>query len=444
MKKYSVKLVFIQDKKKRVSEEFRDSTYGRIFDCLTLGSATYDIIMFLIFMVVLTFNYSCKKKPSVKEQVYSYTIPSDYLREPAVIPAFWISSYDEVNEFLIRTVRKGQLKAIGTSSGGRQIQAVFYGKSRQGEGTTTFSGSLGFGDVRAYRGPDHNKKVYMGIAAIHGGEFEGIVGIVNLISVIETGKDLRGKEWPEITDVMSKLDRVILIPVVNPDGRVRIPLRMELYCDTIYTVHEYLNTGGKPDGTITGWPQIKEFIPMDLSKPGFPGGYPNDAGVNIQHDDFAGKKQPETQALFDLAGREKPDLIINMHTGAVYMRMDRPLGEPALRTAFDTLFRYVHSELAINGLQQTDDPENEGNPLRASTGVYNLDGALNWHCGALSVVVESPSHSFSGNSTTQLAKIESPDNLLDAQLICHQQAMKFLAETGGRSKWLPDSKDVEN
>ena len=40
---------------------------------------------------------------------------------------------------------------------------------------------------------------------------------------------------------------------------------------------------------------------MDLSIPGFPGGYPNDAGVNIQHVIFLGKKQPETQALFDLA-----------------------------------------------------------------------------------------------------------------------------------------------
>jgi hypothetical protein len=52
-------------------------------------------------------------------------------------------------------------------------------------------------------------------------------------------------------------------------------------------------------------------------------------------------------------------------------------------------------------------------------------------------VVESPSHAFSANSVTRKAKIESPDNLLNAQLICHQQAMRFLVKTGGRSKWLP-------
>jgi hypothetical protein len=396
------------------------------------------IIFLLLFLIITAIFLVYCNSPAEQQQKHAFTIPSDYLREAPDIPAFWISTYKGVNDFLEKRVKKGKVEVIGTSAGGRQIRAVFYGEPRHGTGTTTFSGSLGFGDVRAYRGPDHDKSVYMAIAAVHGGEFEGIVGMVNLISVLETGKDLRGKEWPLINVFASGIDRLILIPVTNPDGRERIPLRMELYRDTDYTVAEYLNTGGNAEGKITGWPQIKEFIPMDFTKPGFPGGYPNDGGVNFQHDNFLGKRQPETEALFELTEREKPDLILNMHTGAVYMRMDRPLGEPALRSAFDTLFHYVHSELAVQGLQYTSDPAVEGNASeKASTGVYNLDGALNWHCGALSVVVESPSHSFSANKITRERKIESPENLLDAQLICHQQAIKFLAETGGRSKWLP-------
>jgi len=375
-------------------------------------------------------------KPS-KKPAYKFQIPPDYLKEPASIPSYWLSAYDEVTNFLLTKVHKGKVEVIGTTAGGRPIRAVFYGTPRQGKGTTTFSGSLGFGDVRAFRGQDHDKTVYMGMAAVHGGEFEGIVGMVNLISVIETGKDLRGREWPEINEVVSKLDRLILIPIVNADGRVRIPLRMELFRDTDFTVAEFLNTGGNAEGKITGWPQIKEFIPMDFSKPGFPGGYPNDAGVNIQHDDFFGKRQPETQSLFDLTAREKPDLILNMHTGAVYMRMDRPLGEPALHPAFDILFRYVHSELGRKGLQYSNDPDIAGDPVNATSGVYNIDGALNFNCGALSVVVESPSHSFDGMNEDHKPGGQKPDMLLDAQLICHQQAMKFLTETGGRSKWLP-------
>ncbi len=369
---------------------------------------------------------------------FSFKVPEQYLRERKDIPSFWLTTIEEVTESLYNQVRKGQIEIIGTSAGGRPVRAVVYGNSRQGKGTTTFSGSLGFRDLRAYRGRDHEKTVYMGMAGVHGFELEGIAGMVNLISVIETGKDLRGKEWPEIREMAEKIDRLILIPMVNPDGRARLPLRMETYRGTDGTVHQYLNTGGNPDGTITGWPQIKEYIPLDFGKPVFPGGYPNDAGVNIQHDDFLGKRQPETQALFDLSERERPDLIINMHTGAVYMNLHRPFCEPVLSPVFDSLYQYIHKRLAIEGLQRTKDPEKETDSRRAGLGVYNIDTALNLHCGALSVTVESPSHGFSGKNNLGEAAVHTPEMLLDAQLICHQEAMRFLVKSGGRSHWTPN------
>ncbi|MCY7359652.1 MAG: hypothetical protein LH609_19795 [Rudanella sp.] len=284
--------------------------------------------------------------------------------------------------FIKKNVHKGTVEIIGKSAGGKPIYAVFYGKARQGKGTSTFSGALGFGNVAVYRGKDHQKRVYMGIAGVHGGEFEGIVGIVNLIAIIETGKDLRGIDWPDISASMAKVDRLIFIPIVNPDGRDRIPLDMELFRGQNGTVHEYLNTGGKADGTITGWPMIKEFIPLDFPTVGFPGGYPNDAGVNIQHDDFFGQRQPETQALFNLTERGKPDLLLNMRTGATYVTAFRAYLEPALSPTFDSLYTHIHTELALNGLQKTKNPAVEANPRRAGGPVgYNLDGALNLHLG---------------------------------------------------------------
>jgi len=395
------------------------------------------ICFFSVLFMASLFNVNGQKTKTKKPAKYTFEIPQDFLREREDIPAFWLSTVDEVNNFLKKNVHKGKVEVIGTSAGGRPVYAVLYGQPRQGKGTSTFSGSLGYGNVRVYRGPDHEKTVYMGMSGVHGGEFEGMVGTVNLISVIETGKDLRGKEWPGITALASKLDRLILIPIVNPDGRARIPIRMSLYQGTNENITEFLNTGGKPDGTLTGWPQVKEFIPADFNIPGFPGGYPNDAGVNIQHDDFLGKRQPETQALFDLTARERPDVIINMHTGAVYMLMHRPFAETALMPVFDKLFTYVQSGLALNGLQETRDPKIEADLERVPNGVYNLDGALNLHCGALSVVVESPSHGFSGKNSKGEAAVLTPDMLLDSQLTCHQEAMRFLAETGGRSKWTP-------
>jgi len=204
---------------------------------------------------------------------------------------------------------------------------------------------------------------------------------------------------------------------------------------TDYTVHEYFNTGAKADGTIIGWPQCKENIPLDFSKTQFPGGYPNDAGVNIQHDDFFGVRQPETQALLDLAAAERPDLIMNMHTGAQFMHPLRPFVEPVLTPAFEELYRRVMTGLTRAGLAKTDDPAVESNPARERMSAYNLDTALNLHCGALSLVVESPAHDYSPAERLGKPFRQTPELLLDAQMICHENAMRLLAETGGRTQW---------
>lgn len=368
-------------------------------------------------------------------------IPAEYLLEREDIPAFWISDVEGVHRFLREKVKKGKVEAIGRTAGGREILAVAYGTSRQGKGTSTFSGSLGFFDVRAYLGPDADKKVFIGLGAVHGGEFEGIVGIVNLISVLETGHDLRGKEWPEITAAAAKLDRIVLVPIVNVDGRARIPVRMEPWAGDDKRFHEYYNTGCWANGKHIGWPTVKEFIPLDFARTQFPGGYPNDAGVNLQHDDFLGARQPETQALLALAAREKPDLLFNMHTGAppenYYVRAHRPPVEQKLAPVFDELYRAIHTALAHAGLQETRDPKIEATPPTRPNGPMNLETAMNLHCGVLPVLIEAPSHSFAGRNRKGQPAPHTPDMLVDAQLVCHQAGMGFLAERGGRVKWAP-------
>jgi hypothetical protein len=371
-------------------------------------------------------------------------IPKEYLLEEPNPPDFWVSTVDGVTSFLQENVHKGEVAVIGKSAGGRPIRAVFYGRARAGKGTTTFSGAVGAGSMRAYFGPDFDKKVYVVMASVHGGELEGIVGLVNLLSVLETGKDLRGRAWPEIVAAAGQIDRLIVIPIMNMDGRARVPLRMEAFHGTDGTINQYMNTGGWPDGKLIGWPECKVFIPLDFSRTQFPGGYPNDNGVNIMHDDFLGTRQPETQALFDLAARERPDLILNLHTGAsspyYYTRMLRPVTEDALTPAFNGLYRAVHTGLAKAtaneaGLQRTSDPSMEADPAHAPKGVFNLDTALDFHCGALSVVVETPAHGYAGTNEQGGLIRQTPDLLLDAQLIVQQEAMKYLVDAGGRARW---------
>jgi hypothetical protein len=369
-------------------------------------------------------------------------VPPDYFREEEKPPDFWISTVDGVNAFLDRNVRRGVVSEIGRSAGGRPIRAVSYGTARQGKGTTTFSGAAGAHRFRAYYGPDFDKKVYLVMAAVHGGEFEGIVGLVNLLSVLETGKDLRQKAWPEVTAAAEHLDRLIVIPIVNVDGRARVPVRMEAFRGTDGMIPECLNTGSWPDGKLIGWPAVKAHIPLDFSRTQFPGGYPNDHGVNLMHDDFLGARQPETQALLDLTARERPDLILNLHTGAgandYYARMHVPVMEEALRPAFNGLYRAVHTALVRAGMQGSSDLSVEADPSRTQGFGYNLDTVLDYNCGALSVVVEAPSHAYAGRNQRGEVVRHSADQLVDEALLVQQEAMSYLVAAGGRSRWAAD------
>ncbi|MBK9170761.1 MAG: hypothetical protein IPM24_25350 [Bryobacterales bacterium] len=366
-----------------------------------------------------------------------FAIPADYLREVEP-PPFWVGDVDGVARFLETRVRKGKVTRIGVSAGGRPILAVSYGTPRLGKGTSTYSGSLGFGDIRAFLGPQAAKKVHVAMAGVHGGEFEGIVGLVNLISVLESGKDLRGKPWPAIAEAAAAIDRIVIVPVANPDGRARVPVRMLAHRGEDHTVQEYFNTGGRRDGKLIGWPQCKEHIPLDFSTTQFPGGYPNDAGVNIQHDDFLSpRRQPETEAVLRLASEERPDLMLNMHTGASFIQPLRTFMAPAMMPHFDAFYRRVRGRLAREGLQSSDDPAAAGDPARERVMVYNLDTALHLVSGTLAILVESPAHGFSRSKRTGAPFRHTPEDLLNAQLLTHEEALGFLRESNGLAGWNP-------
>jgi len=401
----------------------------------------FEIPLFLL-AVLFMFSYNHNKNEgSDAPPQHTFDIPDGYLDEAVEIPPFWLSTIEEIDTFIKNNVKKGQVEVVGTSAGGRPSVSGSYGEKRQGAGRTTFSGALSVSDIASYRGADSDKRVYMGIAGVHGFELEGIVGVLNMIAVFETGRDLRGKEQPELFSMLDSVDRIVLLPLVNPDGRARVPVRMETNKGgkpDAFTVHEYLNTGGKKDGSIIGWPDVKAHIPMDFSDFGFPGGYPNDAGVNIMHDDFFGVPQPETKMLLDITSAEKPDIIINMHTGVptnnYFMQVYRPFMEPKLQPVFDSLYRKIKTGLTVNGLQGTADISVEATPPDKMSG-YNLNTALNLHSGALCVVIESPSHGYYGTNLAGEPALQTPEMLLDAQLIAYQEALAFLVEKGGRGNW---------
>ena len=54
-------------------------------------------------------NLSCHRQQSEKHSPYSFRIPPDYLREASDIPSFWLTSCEEVNNFINKTAHKGQI-----------------------------------------------------------------------------------------------------------------------------------------------------------------------------------------------------------------------------------------------------------------------------------------------------------------------------------------------
>ncbi len=141
----------------------------------------------------------------------------------------------------------------------------------------------------------------------------------------------------------------------------------------------------------------------------------------------------------DVNNDQKPDLILNLHTGAVFPKMLKPFTEIPLTAVFNKLYKRILTAWTIAGLERTNDVEMESDPARVgSYSPFNLDGALSFHCGALCATIESPNHGFaSARDEKDNMIVMTPEMLLDAQLIGFRESLKFLNDTGGRSKWTP-------
>jgi len=125
-------------------------------------------------------------------------------------------------------------------------------------------------------------------------EPEAVAGAVNLLHILEHGRDLRGRRWPEIRRLAKRL-RLLLVPLANPDGRarVRIPSLVGLTSDD----HSFYAQGMWKDGRLITWLGSKQFIPLPLDEVTF-GGYPNDDGVNLMHDvSPAGSLEMQNRAM---------------------------------------------------------------------------------------------------------------------------------------------------
>jgi hypothetical protein len=307
------------------------------------------------------------------------------------VPAWWTSRLDLIYDFLDAEVDPEQVRTLAVSPGGRAVRAAFYGEAEPHlRGRANYNSALGAQDPNAYcRRGERKHPVLMILAGVHGAEVEGMIAALSAISILETGIDQAGHEQPDLAGKLRRL-RLIIIPVANPDGRARVPYDGWVGLPTA-EMHR-VGQGTRCDGTSYGWPGCKAVHPMTGDVGGL-GGYFDDAGVNLMHDEWAAPMSDTTRALLRLVHEEAPDMVLNCHSHesppAVLYTPYVPQATKESIAAFASLFYANLDAVGLAHHTSLPDPRVDG-PAGQVPPSFNLTSML-YHGGtALPMTFESP------------------------------------------------------
>ena len=136
-------------------------------------------------------------------------------------PDFWRVRPDEMIAGC-ESVKKGRAEVIAHTPLGYPVHAVFYGDFSEPPPQSNWSAGSASTSWKSYYGEQEHKQTILLIAGVHGAEPESGAGALNLIRMLETGQDYRGKTDPELIELASRY-RLIIVPCVNMDGRALSP-----------------------------------------------------------------------------------------------------------------------------------------------------------------------------------------------------------------------------
>src|SRR5262249_13562231 len=266
------------------------------------------------------------------------------------------------------------------------------------------------------------------LGPVHGGELEGIVGLVNLLEVAETGKDLRGRPWKELAENFAKC-RVLIVPSGNPDGRARC--QYDSWVGEELSTAERMEMGVRPDGKNYRWPGVKRVHPMRPGDYRTLGCYFNDAGVNLMHDEWFDPMAAETRAYLKLARAEAPDFIVSLHSHASHPSVEPTAYVPqSIKRTIKDFADGVYRRYAAAGLpHRKAGPEPREDGVRFPPPSFNLCSALHHVCGAAAFVYECSL----GVRTAPYPKM-THEQILDLQLLMYDELFGYAL--AHRVKWL--------
>jgi len=333
------------------------------------------------------------------------------------VPEFWKSTLTDVAD-CVGAVRRGDVEVIARSPAGREVYLVSYGPRPDIKTQATYNSACGAGNPAWYaHKPAGTPPTVLFLGPVHGQEVENIAGLVNLISLLETGTDLRRRAWPGLSENLARC-RILIVPCANPDGRARCG--PDSFVGQSQKTMAHWGQGSRADGTDYGWPLVKSRMPM-VGDVGLLGAYHNDDGINMMHDNFFSPLAAETKAVLDLVCREAPDYVAMLHSHGWQPR--------ALPTAY--VPRFMKEKLRTFCRQLADryeslhlpfrrpDPIQEDGPQPPAP-AFNLPSAVHHACGAMAFTFECP-HGLSDKPYPHV----SHDQILDIQLVLYEELTGF-------------------
>lgn len=227
-------------------------------------------------------------------------------------PDFWKVRPVEIMELCESATKCSRKEIICRTPLGYPVYALFYGDFNEPPPQTNWSAGQGSTTYRNYYGrPQGGTQTFLFIAGVHGAEPETVAGAANVIKMLETGTDFRGRRDEELIRLAGRY-RLIVVPCVNMDGRAISPDHLR---GVDWTTFRKVSQGVWADGSLIGWRGSKAWFPLPVGKVGYPGGYPNADGYNIMHDACPGDiRTEEAKALLKLAARWRVDAVLNGHS----------------------------------------------------------------------------------------------------------------------------------
>jgi len=297
-------------------------------------------------------------------------------------PDWWKSELSDI-EAAVASVKKGKVSIIGQSAGGRNIYLFEYGKRSEYLRTANYSASLGCYKPETYKQNKHPH--IMIVTGEHGAEWEGIVSGLNLVQIFETGKDYAGMAYPELA-TMPERAYIALILTANPDGRARVKYKTVVGMDRISFRKE--DQGIWNNGEYCEWPDVKAVHPIKGMVQKL-GGYFNDDGVNIVHDNFANPMAEETRVLLKTVSDIGPDIVVDMH-GHGHLGGGHLIPSPhqcteCYQACYDFSVKWANNMNKYGYQAKTIEMEID----RLKIPSFNLQDAIHVTCGAMVMVYES-------------------------------------------------------